>query len=129
VDAVANDTQAKVTPADDAQVRNGATLFNAACASCHATHAPMTTFGGRPSLALSTSVNARDPRNTLRLILDGIPAGRGTRGPMMPAFSNTLADSQIADIAKYLRAHFSSQSAWTLNEADVTKLRKETSEP
>jgi mono/diheme cytochrome c family protein len=99
------------------------------CASCHATHAPMTTFGGRPSLALSTAVNAQNPRDTLRLILNGIPAERGTRGAFMPGFADTFSNAQIADLAAFVRASFSSQTAWTLDEADVEKLRKETSEP
>jgi mono/diheme cytochrome c family protein len=128
-DTAAQEAQAKTASADSAPIRNGATLFNAACASCHATHAPMTTFGGRPSLALSTAVNAQDPRNALRLILDGIPNERSTRGLYMPAFAGTLTDAQIADLANFVRAHFSSQPAWTLDTADVEKLRKETSEP
>jgi mono/diheme cytochrome c family protein len=121
--------QTQTTPADTIHVQNGAVLFSATCASCHAAHAPMTTFGDRPSLALSTAVNAQDPRNALRLILDGIPNERGTRGPYMPAFAGTLTDAQIADLAAYLRANFSSQPAWNLDAANVEKLRQETSEP
>ena len=128
-DAASQEAQAKTASADNAHVQNGAVLFSAACASCHAAHAPMTTFGDRPSLALSTAVNAQDPRNALRLILDGIPDERSTRGPYMPAFAGTLTDAQIADLAAFLRAHFSSQPAWTLDEANVEKLRQETSEP
>ncbi len=115
--------------ADSAHIQNGATLFIAACASCHAAHAPMTTLGGRPSLALSTAVNSQDPRNALRLILDGIPPERGMRGAYMPAFAGMLTDAQISDLAAFLRAHFSSQPAWTLDQAEVEKLRKETREP
>jgi mono/diheme cytochrome c family protein len=122
-------SQAKSAAADTAQIDNGSMLFTAACASCHATHAPMTTFGGRPSLALSTAVNAQNPRNTLRLILDGIPAERGTRGAFMPGFADTLTNAQIADLAAFVRASFSNQTAWTLDKTDVEKLRKETSEP
>ncbi|MGF6645056.1 cytochrome c [Paraburkholderia sp. GAS82] len=121
--------QTQTTPPDNMHVQNGAVLFSATCASCHAAHAPMTTFGDRPSLALSTAVNAQDPRNALRLILDGIPNERGTSGPYMPAFAGTLTDAQIADLAAYLRANFSSQPAWSLDAANVEKLRQETSEP
>lgn len=123
------DSDAENKSTDSAQVHNGAMLFTASCASCHADHAPMSTFGGRPSLAFSTSVNAHDPRNTLRMILDGIPAQPGTRGPMMPAFGAMLTDSQIADIATFLRARFSRQPAWTLDASNVATLRKEASEP
>ena len=110
-------------------IHNGATLFSAACASCHATNAPMTTLGSRPSLALSTAVNARDPRNALRLILDGIPTDRSTRAAFMPGFADTFTNAQIADLAAYLRSNFSSQPAWSLDEANVERLRKESHEP
>jgi len=110
-------------------IRNGATLFSAACAGCHAASAPMTVLGSRPSLALSTAVNAHDPRNALRTILDGIPADRSTRAAFMPGFADTFTNAQIADLAAYLRTNFSSQSAWTLDEADVERLRKESHEP
>jgi mono/diheme cytochrome c family protein len=125
----ATTSQAKTAAADTAQIHNGSMLFTSVCASCHATHAPMTTFGGRPSLALSTAVNAQNPRDTLRLILNGIPAERGTRGAFMPGFADTFSNAQIAGLAAFVRASFSSQTAWTLDEADVEKLRKETSEP
>jgi mono/diheme cytochrome c family protein len=127
--ATAQTAQANTAPADNAHIRNGAVLFSAACASCHATHAPMTTFGGRPSLALGTAVNAQDPRNALRMILDGIPTERSTRAVYMPAFASTFTDAQIVDIAAFLRAHFSSQPAWTLDESNVERLRKENHEP
>lgn len=123
------DAQAKTPSADNAQVHNGAVLFVAACASCHAAHAPMTTLGGRPSLALSTAVNAQDPRNVLRLMLDGIAGEPGTSGAYMPAFADTLSDAQIADLATFLRAHFSKQAAWSVDRAEVEKLRQETHEP
>ena len=128
-DTAPQQAQARTTPADSARIQNGATLFSAACASCHAAHAPMTTLGGRPSLALSTAVSAQDPRNVLRLMFDGIPIEPGTPGAYMPAFAGTLSDAQMADLAAFLRARFSSQPAWTLDQAEVEKLRKETREP
>ena len=89
----------------------------------------MTTCGGRPSLSLGTAVNAHDPRNALRMILDGIPTERSNRAVYMPAFASTFTDAQIVDIAAFLRAHFSSQPAWTLDESNVARLRKENHEP
>ncbi|CAN7736296.1 c-type cytochrome [Caballeronia sp. LjRoot29] len=115
--------------ANTSNIHNGAVLFSAACASCHATNAPMTTLGSRPSLALGTAVNAHDPRNALRMILDGIPTDRSTRAAFMPGFADTFTNAQIADLAAYLRSNFSSQPAWTLDEADIERLRKESHEP
>ncbi|WP_338069340.1 cytochrome c [Paraburkholderia phosphatilytica] len=112
-----------------ARVQNGATLFNGACAQCHAPHAPMTTLGNRPSLALGSASNANTPRNVLRAMLDGIRAQPGASGPSMPAFRNVFTDAQIADLAAFLRARFSSQPAWSVDEASVAKLRKEAGNP
>jgi mono/diheme cytochrome c family protein len=122
-------TTQQTAQANTNNISNGATLFSAACASCHATNAPMTTLGSRPSLALGTAVNAPDPRNTLRMILDGIPTDRSTRAAFMPGFADTFTNAQIADLAAYLRSNFSSQPAWTLDDASVERLRKESHEP
>jgi mono/diheme cytochrome c family protein len=115
--------------ADRARLERGATLFDGACASCHGAVAPMSTLGDRPSLSLGTAVNAQTPRNAIRVILDGIPGGNGTRGPFMPAFAKMLTDAQIAEVATYMRSRFSTEAPWTLDSADVAKLRKETVKP
>ncbi len=115
--------------AEPARLRRGETLFVGACASCHGAAAPMSTLGDRPSLSLGTAVNAETPRNAVRVILAGIPARSGTPAPSMPAFSKTLTDAQIADVAIYMRSRFSTEAPWSLDGADVAKLRKETVEP
>jgi mono/diheme cytochrome c family protein len=51
------------------------------------------------------------------------------RAAFMPGFADTFTNAQIADLAAYLRSNFSSQPAWTLDEADVERLRKESHEP
>jgi len=115
---------------DSAALNNGALLFRAACASCHGAGSPMSTLAERPSLSQSTAVNADSPRNTVRMMLDGI--GWQGNGPAhyMPAFATMFSDAQIADIANYTRAQYSTQAPWTsLDESAVAKLRKETTQP
>jgi mono/diheme cytochrome c family protein len=117
--------RAPLSPELAAQVARGAVLFEGSCTACHGSGAPMSTLGARPSLSLSTAVNAPGPRNTLNVILAGIPY-EGNAGPhFMPPFSATLTDAQIADLAQYLRVRFTTQPAWPALEKKTGKLRQE----
>ncbi|GAA4326552.1 hypothetical protein GCM10023144_10150 [Pigmentiphaga soli] len=111
--------------ADQGSLQRGATLFTAACASCHAEHAPMAAIGGRPSLALSTAVNADSPRNVIHLILGGIPFEGSNSAHYMPPFSTMLTDGQIADVATYLRVRVAGRPAWNGLQDTVAGIRKE----
>ncbi|MBC8746307.1 mono/diheme cytochrome c family protein [Paraburkholderia sp. WC7.3g] len=106
--------------------RSGANLFAAACASCHAQGAPMSTDGARPPLSLSTAVNADSPRNTVRIILDGIDWHESDSAPFMPSFANTFTDAQIAELANYTRERFTARGSWPSLDADaVAHFRKD----
>jgi mono/diheme cytochrome c family protein len=112
------------------ELQSGAMLFTASCASCHSASAPMSTIGGRPSLALSTALNADNPRNAIRLILDGIDWNGSKTEHFMPAFSDMLTDAQIADLANYTRAMYSNRGPWpSLDSGAVAKIRKESPKP
>ena len=43
----------------------------------------------------------------------------------MPAFDAILTDTQIADIAQYIRARYTDQTEWTDIKTEVTKARQE----
>jgi mono/diheme cytochrome c family protein len=108
----------------------GATLFAAACASCHGAAAPMSTNGDRPSLAQGTAVNADSPRNALRMILDGNGWQGSTSAHYMPSYAQLFTDAQIADLANYTRARFSRHAPWpSLDAAAVARIRKESPQP
>ena len=62
-------------------------------------------------------------------MLDGLPPEGSTPGRLMPPFAAMLTDEQITDLARYLRAQYSTQPPWTLDAADVAKYRKETPAP
>ncbi|MCC8404556.1 c-type cytochrome [Paraburkholderia sp. MMS20-SJTN17] len=105
---------------------NGANLFAAACASCHAEGAPMSSGSTGAPLSLSTAVNADSPRNTVRIILDGIDWHESDAAPFMPAFAGTFTDAQIAELANYTRARFTARGAWPALDADaVAHFRKD----
>src|SRR5260221_1405638 len=94
----------------------GASLYAAACATCHASdRAPP--FGGI-NLALSTTINGPDARNAANIILSGIRPVAGERSPIMPGFADSMSDDHIAALLDYLRARFSNQPPWT-NTADI----------
>ena len=102
----------------------GAVIFAGACAGCHGAGAPMM-LGGRPSLALGSSVTAPTPRNATQTILYGLQPQPGERGPWMPGFASTLSDAQIAAVLRYLRARFADRPAWTGLDAAVHDIRQD----
>ncbi|HVY57655.1 MAG TPA: c-type cytochrome [Xanthobacteraceae bacterium] len=99
-----------------------AAIFTGACANCHADvrQGP----SGAINLALTSSVNGPDPRNAIRVVLDGIHPPEGRRGPIMPSFAAALTDQQIAGLLAYVRARFSAQPAWSNLEEDVRRIRQ-----
>jgi mono/diheme cytochrome c family protein len=105
-------------------------LFSGACAGCHGVGSPMSVLGARPSLAQGTAVNADSPNNTIRMILDGNGWDGSQAAHYMPAFASALTDSQIAELANYLRAQFSQRAPWSaLDGSTVARIRKETPAP
>ncbi len=102
----------------------GAQIFAGACAGCHGAGAPMM-LGGRPSLALGSSVTAPTPRNATQIILRGLQQPAGQAGPAMPGFAAALTDAQIAAVLTYLRARFAGQPAWTNIQQEVHKIRQD----
>ena len=82
-------------------------------------------LGGRPSLALGSSVTAPTPRNATQVILYGLQPQTGERGPWMPGFAGSLTDAQVAAVLTYLRARFADRPAWTDLEAGVHEIRQD----
>jgi mono/diheme cytochrome c family protein len=88
----------------------GAIIFACACASCHESGRPAP-YGGI-NLTISTTISATTPRNLFNIVLSGLPAAKGVRGPIMPGFAAVLTDQQLIQLASYLRAKFSDKQAW-----------------
>ena len=84
---------------------------------------------GRPLLSLGSAVQEADPRDVAQIILHGLKSPTGASGPFMPAFADSFTDSQIAEIAGYLRSGYTDHPAWPkLNEA-VAQAREEGGQP
>ena len=71
--------------------RAGASIYAAACATCHETDRPLP-YGGI-NLGLSTALSAPDPRNAANIILSGIRPVEGERSPIMPGFASSMTDA------------------------------------
>lgn len=121
----ANDvrSQIKLPPAKPILANTpGASIYTAACATCHESERPLP-YGG-VNLGLSTALSAPDPRNAANIILSGIRPVEGARSPIMPGFASSMTDAQISALLNYLRGRFSNQPAWTEVEKTVQDARR-----
>jgi mono/diheme cytochrome c family protein len=100
----------------------GASIYQAACATCHESDRPLPYSG--INLRLSTALSAPDARNAANIILSGIRPVGGERSPIMPGFANSMTDEQITHLLNYLRGRFSTQPVWTGVEATVRDARR-----
>jgi mono/diheme cytochrome c family protein len=98
-----------------------ASIYAAACATCHETGRPLP-YGG-VNLGLSTAISSPDPRNAANILLSGVRPVEGERSPIMPGFAASMDDGQISALLNYLRARFSNQPAWTGVEKTVADAR------
>ena len=119
-DIPANSSLRQGKPAPDPTRVAGATLYLDHCAGCHQS-------GGRgvpgvfPPLAGNGAVIAPDPADILKVVLQGIPA-QGKYVPM-PSFATQLSDTQIADLANYVRTSWGNTAAPDATPAMVAGLR------
>jgi mono/diheme cytochrome c family protein len=88
-------TQTLAPAAGLADKDEGAVIYAAACASCHESGRPVP-YGGI-GLQLSTAVNAETPRNLINVVLNGLPAADGAKGPVMPGFAVAMHDQTGLD--------------------------------
>jgi mono/diheme cytochrome c family protein len=102
----------------------GSALFAGACAGCHERGAPMM-MAERAALSSVSAIQENDPRNTIQVILQGINAPLGDRGPYMPPFADSLTDREIAELAAYLRSRYSRRAAWPTTAQTVAQVREE----
>ncbi len=102
---------------------SGGRMFNGACMACHHAGDSPNLNGVRPSLAVSSNLNAATPDNLLKVILDGIGDPARPELGYMPAFRQSLDNEQIIALVRYLREDFAGLPAWPDLEFKVAKLR------
>ena len=121
--ASAAPSEAKSSSAQSAEANDpGASIYRAACATCHESKRPLPYSG--INLRLSTALSAPEPRNAANIILAGIRPVSGERSPIMPGFANSMTDEQLAALLTYLRGRFSTQPAWSGIEQIVRDARR-----
>jgi mono/diheme cytochrome c family protein len=87
---------------------NGAMTFLNNCAACHRTtgHGYDQTF---PALALSPTINAKDPASLIKIALQGAVMPGTKAAPTqfgMPGFADRLSDADLADVLTYIRSNW-----------------------
>ncbi|MBU4612036.1 c-type cytochrome [Achromobacter sp. GG226] len=93
---------------------NGERIYQNACAVCHEAGSGPTLFGVKPMLGFNTNLHADTPDNLLQVILHGIQNPADDALGYMPGFADSLDDTQLTDLAGYLRARFAPGSpAWS----------------
>ena len=90
---------------------------------------PMRDIGERPSLALSTAVNADSPRNAIQLVLHGNPWHGSSSAHFMPPFADVLDDQQIADVLAFMRVRYAKRAAWPDVARRAAAIRHENPQP
>jgi nicotinate dehydrogenase subunit B len=101
-----------IAPADP----HAAAIFTGAWASCHDS-------ARWPPLANSTTLAEDSPRDTLEILLHGIPWR--SDGLYMPPFAAALDDSQAADLVNSLRARFAGRALWSNAQSQARRIRNE----
>jgi mono/diheme cytochrome c family protein len=103
-------------------------IYRGACANCHSNRNDVGPSRAI-SLSLSSAVRQSSAANTVRVVLHGIQTRTGMPGAFMPAFDGILTDSQIALVADYARARYTTQPPWTDAPKEISKARQEGSGP
>ncbi|MER1968487.1 cytochrome c [Castellaniella sp. GW247-6E4] len=124
-DAPPRPWKAAASLADSAELTAGRLAYLSACAGCHGLAGE-----GIPNVAPAMRGNATlindDPRNFVKVVLEGIPAQRfagNQRMDAMPGFADQLSDEAIARLTNWSRGQWGGQAP-AATEDTVRKLRK-----
>jgi len=121
-DAVSGMGRDGVAPRGQSAASDGAAIFEGACAMCHYSGLGLQSTKPAP-LALTTSINAPDPRNVIHIVQDGLSPASGERGAMMPGFAAELTDPQLVAVVNYVRERFSREPPWHDVAGQVAAIR------
>ena len=99
-----------------------AALFEGSCAACHTPGAAMM-LQGRPGLERGSPLWEADPRDTIKIVLDGLEPPIGESGPFMPAFADSFRDEDLGELTAYLRVRYTDKPPWKNLPAAVRKAK------
>jgi nicotinate dehydrogenase subunit B len=119
-DELVADARTRTEPSVSADSR----LFSTACGSCHHDGDGPALLGLNHPLVLNSNLHSRTPDNLVQVMLHGVQATASREAGYMPAFKYNLSDTQIAQIARYLRQRYASDKpAWSDVESTVARVR------
>jgi nicotinate dehydrogenase subunit B len=127
-----NTAATDTAPAAVAVPQNDAThrLFTTACGACHHDGNGPQLLGQNVALALNSNLHSERPDNLLRVILEGIREPATKELGFMPAYRDAFDDTQLAQLATYLRQRFASgRPPWRDLDAAVARVRATPSPP
>jgi mono/diheme cytochrome c family protein len=110
--------------AETALLRDGATVYAGACARCHDVGRGVSS-GAALQLPLALAVHEPDPRNLIRIVLNGAAPNDAAPGRWMPAFASVLTDEQVTALVAYLRRTAGDAPAWPHVAEQVRAARAE----
>ena len=103
----------------------GERLFEGACAACHVETGVPSFSRASTQLALNTNLHSDHPDNVIQSILGGVHADHVPGTGSMPGFADSFSNTQVADLATYLRARFAPDKApWQHVEQRIEELRQ-----
>ncbi|OAL58729.1 MULTISPECIES: c-type cytochrome [unclassified Halomonas] len=107
------------------ELEAGERLFEGACAACHVASGVPTFSSASTNLALNTNLHSDHPDNVIQSILGGVHAEHVPGVGNMPGFADSFSNTQVADLATYLRARFAPEKApWQQVEQRIADLRQ-----
>lgn len=115
---------AAVAQVQPVSLENGRRVFEGSCQGCHADGMGPKLFGVSPSLGSNSNVHSALPDNLIKVILQGIATPATPDLGYMPAFKDSLSDTQISELTAYLRSRFApAEPAWNGLPDKVAHLR------
>ena len=99
-------------------------LFTGACGACHHEGDGPQVLGLNPPLALNSNLHSPRPDNLLRAVLHGVPDAATPAHGWMPAFRDNLSDTQVAELAAWMRRRYAPDKApWPELAPAVARVR------
>lgn len=124
----ASNTNANVRNEGNFENMPGALVYRGACGPCHGPGRAVPE--GALRFGFATTVREPTPRNFIQIVLHGITPADGEPPAWMPSFAGAFTDTQLADLANYVRARFApGESAWRDIEVEVRKVRRNPESP
>lgn len=107
----------------DGAGKDGARLYQSACASCHGENGMGSADGKHPDLTNNTTVRLDAPDNLIMTVAYGVHRTINGNTVSMPGFTEDLTDGQIAALVTYVRNSIAQLQTMPILSDDVVRVR------